>query len=241
MVLQGLADLAVEKLEQSRTALDECHAHAERAEHRSVLGADDAAAHDEHRRRQLLDVQDVVGGKNLAVVEGDVARACGRGADSDQDVAGTDRLGVLVRRADADDALAGDRAPASSQVDGVRRELLADDVDFGADDALARAHEFGERFGAIEREVAGVAGLGEGFARREVVDHRFAERLARDRARVDRHAADHVHLLDDADFLAEFGGLDGGFLAAGARADDDEVICLHGPGPFCGWPCGYWR
>ena len=64
-------------------------------------------------------------------------------------------------------------------------------------------------------------------APRELVEHRDAQRLGGDRAGVDRDAAEPLAALDDGDALAELGGLDGGLLAARARADDEEVE-VHG-------------
>jgi hypothetical protein len=49
---------------------------------------------------------------------------------------------------------------------------------------------------------------------------------------VDRHSADAIAALDDGDSLAELGRLDGGTLAAGAGADDEEVEISGGHGPL---------
>ena len=40
---------------------------------------------------------------------------------------------------------------------------------------------------------------------------------------MDRDAAEAVAALGDGDALAELGGLDGGALAAGTRADDEKI------------------
>ena len=40
---------------------------------------------------------------------------------------------------------------------------------------------------------------------------------------MDRDAAEAVAALRDSDTLAELGGLDGRFLTAGARADDEKI------------------
>ena len=45
---------------------------------------------------------------------------------------------------------------------------------------------------------------------------------------MDRDPAEAVAALGDGDPLAELGGLDGGALAAGPRADDEKIE-LHGP------------
>ena len=57
---------------------------------------------------------------------------------------------------------------------------------------------------------------------------RFADRLAGDRSGVDGDAADDLQLLDQRYMFAEFRCLDGGALARGAGADDDEIVLFHG-------------
>ena len=61
---------------------------------------------------------------------------------------------------------------------------------------------------------------------REIEDG-FAEGFAGDGAGVGADAADDLFALDDADFLAQFGGLDGGFLPGGAGPDDQKIVVGH--------------
>ena len=55
-------------------------------------------------------------------------------------------------------------------------------------------------------------------ARGELLQHGLAQRLGRDRAGMDRDAAEAVAALGDGDALAQLGGLDRGPLAARARS-----------------------
>ena len=71
---QALADLGVEERQEARAALDERHLHVHRREHRRVLAADDAAADDEHRLREAIDLEDGVRVVDVLVVERDVRR-----------------------------------------------------------------------------------------------------------------------------------------------------------------------
>ena len=116
-------------------------------------------------------------------------------------------------------------AVAEQQPDAVAAELLAHHLRLRADHPRGAVHQeldrralapFGvERVGDVER------------APGELVQHRHAQRLRRDRAGVDGDAAEALLALHDGDALAELGGLDGGLLAARARADDEEVE-IHG-------------
>ena len=57
-------------------------------------------------------------------------------------------------------------------------------------------------------------------------ERRLAERLARDRAGVDAHAADDRALLDNRDPLVELRALDGGPMSGWTRADDEQIVVV---------------
>ena len=59
------------------------------------------------------------------------------------------------------------------------------------------------------------------------VEHGFTQRFAGYGAGIDAHAPNDFMALDHADFLAEFGGLHGGFLAGRSGADDEKVVMSH--------------
>src|SRR5207253_181549 len=56
------------------------------------------------------------------------------------------------------------------------------------------------------------------------VDNGLAQRLRRDRPRVDTDSADHVAPLDHRDALAQLRALNRGLLTGWAGADDDQVV-----------------
>ena len=56
------------------------------------------------------------------------------------------------------------------------------------------------------------------------IKHRFAQRLARDRAGVNAHPADRALAIDDGNFPSQLRGADRALLACGTAADDDQVI-----------------
>jgi hypothetical protein len=57
----------------------------------------------------------------------------------------------------------------------------------------------------------------------ELLEHRLAQRLGRDRAGVDGDAAEALLALGDGHALAELGGLDRRLLAARPGSDDEKV------------------
>ena len=59
------------------------------------------------------------------------------------------------------------------------------------------------------------------------VQHGLAQGLGRDGAGMHGNAADAPAPLDDEHRLAELRRLHGGALAGRARADDDQIICVH--------------
>src|SRR4051812_5342684 len=60
------------------------------------------------------------------------------------------------------------------------------------------------------------------------MDHRFAQRLGRDRAGIDRGAAGGGVLFDDRDRFAKLRRLDGSLLAGRTCPDDCYVVVAHG-------------
>ncbi len=110
---------------------------------------------------------------------------------------------------------------ADQHLDVVARELRFGDVDLGLDDVLHAEGEVRHGDAFLHPVVHAVDGLvvvaGE-------VQHGLAHGLRGDGAGVDAGAADHLAHLDQRDLLAQLGAIDGGALACGAGADDDQVV-----------------
>ena len=224
VVLQRLGDLGVDELEEALAALDEGDLDAERLHHGGVLGADHAAADDEEGPGEAGEVEQVVRVDDPRAVEGDGGGPGGTGADAEEEVVGLDRL-LLVAVA-ADDGVGIDEAGgAGDVVDVVALELRADDLDLGLDDLLA---EIGQVLdGDALLDGVGLA-VDPAVLEAGEVEDGLAQRLGGDGAGVDRDAADDLASLDDADALADLGGLDRGPLAGGPAADDAQVVAVHG-------------
>ena len=119
-------------------------------------------------------------------------------------------MGGVVEAGDADEHL-----------DVVARELRLGDVDFGLDDVLHAEGEVRHGDAFLHPVVHAVDGFvvvaGE-------VQHGLAHGLGGDGAGVDAGAADDLAHLDQRDLLAQLGGIDGGALAGGTGADDDQIV-----------------
>src|SRR5206468_7723898 len=100
-------------------------------------------------------------------------------------------------------------------------QLLLDDFDFALDDLSDAPEQLGSRGARL------VASPVEAPARAGERDDGLAERLARDGARVDAHAADAAQLLDDRRALAELGRLHGRALTGGPATDREEIEVVH--------------
>ena len=143
-------------------------------------------------------------------------------AGGDDDVLGLERLlgAVLGRHLD----LARRRrcvAGADEGVDLVLLEQEADAVDVGVDRVVLVLHHRGE----IELRRADLdAEGGEVVARLVEQLGGMQQRLGRDAADVEAGAAKRLALLDDGHLEPELRGPDGADIAAGAGADDDEVV-----------------
>ena len=112
------------------------------------------------------------------------------------------------------------RLPVNGR-DAVARELRAHDLHLPGHDLLDAEGEIGDGDLAVDRVVLAVEAL---LAEAREVHDRFAERLGRDRSRVEADAADHFLAVDDGGLLPELRGGDRGLLSRRAGTDDDEVV-----------------
>ncbi len=146
-----------------------------------------------------------------------------RGARGDEDVLpGVDRLGAVGAR-DRDLARTGQAAEPGGDVDPVLLHQVRDAVGRLADDlllVLQRRRHVEPDLARRHAHLGAVAGLLEEVGRVE-------EGLGRDAAPERADAAQPRLLLDDQDRQAELRGADRGDVAAGARADDDDVVGLR--------------
>ena len=110
---------------------------------------------------------------------------------------------------------------ADDEVDAIANQLVLDDFLLGLDDMIATLGEVFE--GNIFFDpIAGAVEIALAKAGKE--HHRFAQGFARDRAAVDADAAGNCFPLNDTDFFADFGRLNGGLLSRRAGTDHQHVI-----------------
>src|SRR5262245_14326852 len=218
LVDQLVDDLAIHELQRLLAALDQSHLNPERREHRRVLDADDAGAHHDQGARQLADPDDVVTGDHDLAVGADARRRRRRRADGDDEALGGDGPRAVGVR-DGDRVRSGEPRLAVDHRDVVTAQLIVDDLALTSRDALDAGQQVGGS-GPVDRPPP---------AERREAEHRLTKRLARDRARVDAHAAETRLPLDHRDPTAELGRLHGGALAGGPAADADQAeVVAHG-------------
>ena len=227
VVQQRFDDFVVAELEQVGAAVDHRDLHAQRGEHDGVFQADHAAADDDHRPRHARQIEDLVGIENRFAVERNVRGPRGPRAGGQQDVLGLEDL-PFAAAADFDAVRIDERRLAVRDVHAVAGELVLDDVPIGLRDFDHLPPQLVHRDLALA-EVAVVVHVALAVAGE--VDDRFANRLGRDRARVQRHAADKLALpLDDDHAPILLGGGDGRLLAGRPAAHHDQVVS-HGTVP----------
>ena len=175
-------------------------------------------------RGTVCQVDDPVGVDDGALVELDAGRPGGPGAGGDHD---------LVRGGPADPAVAAvdlhrvrveEAARAGHGRDPVTGQLAAHHVHLPADHVAGAGGQVGDGDLVLD-PVALPVHLP--LVEAGQVEDRLAQRLGRDRARVQAHAADHVLALDDRHPAVELRRGDGGLLAAGPRADHQHVVVVH--------------
>ena len=223
--LQRLDDLRVDEVDHAVAAFHDRDPGAERGEHGGVLDADDPGADDDHRGRDMIEVEHAVGVDDAPLVELDLLRPRGPGAGGDDDLV-RGELELLVA-----EAFGHQHRVRVEEARGALEVLHVVAVQLGAHHlGLAGDHVVGARREVGDGDVLlhlvaravelALVGAGE-------VEHRFAQRLRRDRAGVDADAADHALAVDDGDPPAQLRRSDGGALPAGAAADDEQLEFLH--------------
>jgi hypothetical protein len=220
--LEGLGDLAVIAGDQPVEILDHRDLGAEPGIDRAHLQPDHAAADDDHLLRQLLQLQRAGRGDNHLLVDLDALQAGGLGSARDDDVL---RLVGLV--ADLDLARLGDRGPALQPGHLVLLEQEFDPLGVLADHIVL----VGAHLRPIDLGLGGNPHLVEILLR--LVQHvgGVQKRLRRDAAHVEAGAAQRLAPLDAGDLQAQLRRADGADIAAGARADDDEIELSHAGSP----------
>ena len=143
------------------------------------------------------------------------------GAGGDDDVLGLQRLRLAVVALDLDLAGRGDAARADNRVDLVLLEQEFDALDVAADPLVLERHHRGK----IElRRCHADAQLGEAVPGLVEQLGGMQQRLGRNAADIEAGAAEGRALLDHGDLQAELRRADGADIAAGAAADDDEIV-----------------
>src|SRR5262245_36419852 len=216
VIAQGLHDLVVHEVKYGGPLVDDCHPDAERRQHRGVLKPDDAGPHHDHVARDAATVSDLIR-IYYPGAERNLGRARRARTASDQDVVRHHRLRPLPSF-DLQSVRAGKAGGAVQHDHSVSSELLSDDGHLTGDDRIHALHQICDADLLFEFVVAAVKGA---LAVAGQIEHGFAERLAGDGSRVQRHTADHLAAVNNRHALAELGACYRALLTGGAAADDD--------------------
>ncbi len=226
VVDERIDDLGIDEPQQTLALIHQSDPNAQRGKHAGVLTADDPAAHDGERVRDVVETQDFVAGEDALTVKRDVGHARGLRADGDDDMLGGEVVfATLVHVANTHRVRIDEFGVGGDQVHIVAVELVADDVDLVADDVVGAEEQvfhgdalFDGVGRAVERALP-VAGQ---------IEHSLAQRFAGDGAGVGRHAAHDRPSLDDGDALAQLGRLNRGALPRRAGPDDEHIVLVMG-------------
>ncbi len=140
LVAERFDHLRVRKFEQARPLFDDDDAHAERGEHAGVLDANDAAAHDDERLRNLRHVEDLIAVDDVAAVDGHFGIRRGLGAGGDDDIFAF-KFGEAVAVFDAEVVRVREFSEAVDDIHAVAPQLILRDADLIFDHALHTENE----------------------------------------------------------------------------------------------------
>ena len=188
--------------------------------------ADDARADDAEAFGDVAKGERFAGADDVLPVhfgDGDIHR---HGAEGEDDAAACLVCGNAAVGGGDFDGFARQQAAASGEpVDAVGFEELFDAAGELFDDVVFAGNHRGD----VEFDVAGADAVrGEVVPRFFVEGGAFEQRFGGDAADVQAGAAEGGCCFDAGGFVAELGGADGGDVAAGATADDDDVVVFHG-------------
>jgi hypothetical protein len=113
---------------------------------------------------------------------------------------------------------------SKDQVDAITRHLVLHDLNFIPDDVVGAKEKIFDRDRLFQAIFGSVQGA---LAESREIEDCFAEGFAGDGAGIGTDAADDFFALDDADFLAELGGLDRGLLAGWSTPYDEKIVLGH--------------
>ena len=234
MVDQGVADLAIEELEDPVALVDQRDLGVQRGEDRRILDADGTGPDDRHRTRDRRQREDAGGVDDGAAVDRDSLDAGRHGADGDDDMVGLD-VGVAVIALDPQPVGVEEGRLALNKGHAVAAELVLHDLDFVPNDLVESGDEVLHRQVLLE----GVAdAVDVPLAKSREVEHGLPKGFAGNGAGVDRRASDVRGPLDHHGALAQLGGLDGGAVTGGTRPDNRYVVSLQALSPFHGARAG---
>src|SRR5262249_45960095 len=215
------ADFAIHSQQDAVEDLDHDHLGAETAPHRAELEPDHASADDEQPLRHLLENQSAGRGHDAPLVDIDAGQACHVRAGGDDDRLAFDGLAPAVSGLHLDLAGCNDAAGAVKGVDLVLLEQEGDALDIAVNALVLEFHHGGK----IELRLADLdAHLVEQMAGLFVELGGVQQRLGGNATDVEAGAAEGLVLFDYGNLHAELCRADGADIAAGAGADDDEIV-----------------
>src|SRR6185437_5073971 len=224
--LQVLRQLAIHAGDDAVEELDDRDRAAEATPDRTHLEADIAAADHHQALRYGGESQRAGRGDDGLLVDLDPRQRRHVGAGGDDD-----RLALELARLTAVDRRYGDasgRQKARCALDVVDLVLLEQELDAArvlADHLVLARHQRLQ----IELDAGDLdAMLGERVLRLGIFLRGLQQRLGRDATDIETSAAETAALLDAGGTEAQLRCADGGDVAAGAAADDDDVVCWFG-------------
>ena len=146
LVLQRFDDLTVTEVEHGGPLLDHGDLGAQRREHRRVLDADDTSSDDDHRSRNPIECQDLVGVDDGGAVEVHRGRARGPRTDGDDELVGAHVFEIAGGVLDRYFVRTREVRTAEQHGHTIASELALNDIDFFPDDVHGAGRKIRDRY-----------------------------------------------------------------------------------------------
>ena len=211
---------------------DHRHLGAQPPPHRAQFQPDDPGADDDQGLRYFLEFKRAGGTDDPLLVDRDPGKRRHVRPGGDDGVFGLENLFLapFLGRLDGDLAGGGNLSFADNVIDLVLLDQELDALGQLLDHLVLAPHHRLE----VEGQPGGLdAVVGELVVCYLEMVRRLQQRLRRDAADVEARAAQGAILFDDGRLQAQLRGADRGDVAAGAAADNDEIVYVtHDAGPF---------
>src|SRR5882724_3216418 len=222
MVTERFDNFLIYKVKKGRSLVDYSYLDSERSEHRSVFKPDYTGPNNYCIVRNSVAQPDIIGIQDR-FAKWNLRRSCCASAACNQNIVGLYNLGSLFVF-DLESMLAGKPCRAIDDYDPVTPELFFDHRGFSRYYGVHALHQIRDTYLLFEFVIPAIKST---LTIAGQIEHRFAERLARNSSGVQRYSAEHFPAVDNRATFAELCRGYRTFLTSRAAANNYQLKTIR--------------